>query len=775
MIMNRFVLIVLAAISFLLARAQNGYYYGSSFIKLEPDTTMYYVQKGNSLSSHEIYVKSHSQLLKERKSGLPDVGSMDKNRKADNYTSCFYKTASVSNIIVLPQISVCADRQTLSNVLYKYSDQLSFLKKVSSDIYYLNSSLKTSAEVLELVNKIVTEPGVVWCEPNMYSGITSTANPLYKQQYYLNNTGQFGWTKGLDINVEPAWQLTQANAKIKIAVVDTGIDLTHEDLKDCIGEGYTVGNPNGLGAPQNWTTQNDKAHGTACAGIIGALDNEIGIKGIASGATIIPVNIAPNLGQLYNGQVYNTFASNQEISEAIRWAYKRADILSCSWGGGAYSNEIAAAIQEARVYGRNGKGCVVIFASGNNGSGVSFPASVDGVIAVGAVDGNGKRYSYSNYGSELDLVAPSAYDEKCFMTTDFSGSYGYEQGNNYTLKFNGTSAACPQVAGVAALVLSADSTLTGDGVSTLLKTSARDLGTRGKDSYYGYGLVDAYKAILAIRNKMQIIGPNIIDDKATYSVNNLPAGAKVTWQYVDKSTLSSCYPNLNVGYPTSNEITISNFAKQVFYGALEAVIKVPNSQQTYIRTKDITGDGPLIGVYQEIYSDGSKSYDRPLTEDQYDLNFADVGSEVVIYSDNFRNRYVSCSEGRCDVVDNAIVFYMPNLEKGKTVDFKVSGGGVSSVLTFKFVASNSTLLNKDFLLKKVSDKVFEMDGQDFNFGTKSDNILMEICNVQSGTVQRKKITYSDRMFLDLSHLFAGTYIIKLKYNNLCKSTKITIK
>ena len=108
----------------------------------------------------------------------------------------------------------------------------------------------------------------------------------------MKNTGQNGGTQGVDINVETAWQITSGCPDITIAVLDEGVDLTHEDLADGILYGYTIGNPLGYGAPCSFPNL-AKAHGTACAGIIGASDNSIGIKGVASGVSILPVNISP--------------------------------------------------------------------------------------------------------------------------------------------------------------------------------------------------------------------------------------------------------------------------------------------------------------------------------------------------------------------------------------------------------------------------------------------------------------------------------------------------
>lgn len=197
-----------------------------------------------------------------------------------------------------------------------------------------------------------------------------------------------------------------------------------------------------------------------------------------------------------------------DLARAIdkAWDDFGADVLSNSWGYGTSNSElipsadaIISAINRARIMGRNGKGSVVVFASGNssqNVNGVCFPGNVQGVLTVGAIDRNGNIQSYSKRGSEMDVVAPSG---NCNLqgdvaTTDRMGIKGYETGN-YTLRFGGTSAACPQVSGVVALMLSENPNLTEVQIKNILHNTAKDLGVNGFDFTYGYGLVDAYAAV----------------------------------------------------------------------------------------------------------------------------------------------------------------------------------------------------------------------------------------------------------------------------------------
>lgn len=396
--------------------------------------------------------------------------------------------------------------------------------------YVLKCNVSSSERVLAIIDILNGMSEVKWCEPEMLIE-NKRNNPLYSKQYYLKNTGQNGGIKGVDINAEPAWLITNGSPNITVAVIDDGVDRSHEDFGGRVLPGYTIGNKNGLGEPQNENLWDDKAHGTACAGIIAASNNNLGIRGIASNVNILPVNIVPNETDYnpYYGRLEG-FGSTTEIAEAINWAWKRADVLSCSWSLGSPSNDVNAALDSARTHGRKGLGCIIVFASGNNHPhilDVSYPADLDGIITVGAIDKNGNIQSYSQRGRSMDFVAPSGGIPGDIVTTDLMGSRGKSAGN-YINDFNGTSAACPQVAGVAALILSVKPDLSWTEVAHVLQKTARDLGPKGFDNTFGYGLVNAGAAVQEVA--LQIYGPRNIDkNDVVYSIGKLPDNVPVTW------------------------------------------------------------------------------------------------------------------------------------------------------------------------------------------------------------------------------------------------------
>lgn len=329
-------------------------------------------------------------------------------------------------------------------------------------------------------------------------------------QWHLHNTGQSGGTPGADTRATEAWEITTGGPNIIVAVFDTGVDTKHPDLINNLVRGYDFIEDDDLADPGPYDIYN--AHGTGCAGIVGAQgNNAIGVTGIAWNCKVMPIRIAARPTDSTWDQL-----TEADLATAFRWAAAHgADIVSSSWITHS-SNQPAvhSAIVDITSFGglgRNGKGCVFLALAGNkSGSITVYPQKYPEVIVVGATDHNDLRCSYSNFGPELDIVAPSGWqvsDEDfarskgigSLWTTDLSGPAGW----NFDLDPNvldytawgGTCGACSVGAGVAALILSVDPNLTNLEVQRILMRSARDLGERGWDQYYGFGRVDARAAV----------------------------------------------------------------------------------------------------------------------------------------------------------------------------------------------------------------------------------------------------------------------------------------
>ena len=564
--MKKLSILFVAITSPIVVLANLGFKFQSQFIQFQPDSladNLVVLKEGVASDVKELFVneiernsKIKSFKLSEDKHYVPSNLSMSKQLKNNVYLSESYLTSNNHRCYVLPKIilSLKEDYQ-IEDILSKFN-VLSVDSK-SYNIVSFKCNCSNSKEVLSIVEKIDALGICSWCEPDMLSDYTTTSfadNPLCEQQYYIENYGYTGGTYDMDINGASSWYIITGSPNITVAVIDTGVDTNHEDMSGCVLSGYTVGNTLGYGLPQCENYWDNKAHGTACAGIIAAQDNTKGIVGVAHGVKILPVNIVP----YYSSSIANGFASSSQIADAIRWAYQRADVLSNSWGGGESSNAIEAAIQEARIYGRDGRGCIVVFAAGNNYQNVpdvSFPANVNGVIAVGALDKYGSICSYSQRGSSLDLVAFGGYDD--IVTTDRMGNIGYTDGN-YVSTFGKTSAACPQVAGVAALLLSGAPYLSENEVCSALFSTARDLGNTGQDNTYGYGLVNAVAAaasgIPEIKDYSYIYNQNI------FVAYNIPNYATVSWHC---SGVSSQLIEIQENTPYNNHCRIINHSNSI--------------------------------------------------------------------------------------------------------------------------------------------------------------------------------------------------------------------
>ncbi len=288
---------------------------------------------------------------------------------------------------------------------------------------------------------------------------------------------------------DPAWDIV-TGGNIKVAVVDNGVEYLHPDLAANFraGElGYDfIGNDNDP-RPDNPTIEN-AFHGTHVSGIIaGIIGNQIGIAGWAQ-VQLLAVRVLNDSG---NGTL-------TDVARGIRWAADNgAIIINLSIGGDAVSTPLLEACQYAVR-----KGALLVAASGNDGKqGITYPAKMAECIAVGATDATSELAWFSNYGPELELVAPGT----TIYSTVTGGYYG---------SANGTSMATPQVSGVAALLFALNPSFTANQVRAILSVSAIDMGANGRDAYFGYGLVNAYRAVQ--------LAQSLLTGSTTKSIANLP-------------------------------------------------------------------------------------------------------------------------------------------------------------------------------------------------------------------------------------------------------------
>ncbi len=333
------------------------------------------------------------------------------------------------------------------------------------------------------------------------------ADSLLEHQWHLQNLGKVpdvNWPlkKGADSKVVDAWSRigNTGSNKIVVAVIDNGFDLTHPDLKD------KVFKPFDLWSQSSVLTQGDPrfTHGTPCASLALAASNGLGMVGVAPQAKFMAVS----------GTSFSLRATEQMFDYCID---NGADVISCSWGTTDPAFNLnpmkEQAIAKAARQGRKGKGCVIIYAVGNDDLDfVSFYSAHPDVIAVAASTSRDEHATYSNRGREVTVCAPSNGDWPVIAARAWwdegvpseTGEFrfwrdGKSRGNRYK-HFGGTSAACPLVAGVCALMLSANPDLTAKQVKEILIKTADKIGSpseyvNGHSLKYGYGRVNADKAV----------------------------------------------------------------------------------------------------------------------------------------------------------------------------------------------------------------------------------------------------------------------------------------
>lgn len=323
----------------------------------------------------------------------------------------------------------------------------------------------------------------------------SDSEPLYYQQWYIDQNDTFYQQHHInrEAHIHPGDLLSHYTGKgVKIAVIDNGLDVMHEDLNGAVVSAYDVATKT---ANVSHTFQNGY-HGTAVTGIIAARVNGKGIQGIASQSQIIFLKYKEEMSDSETIELFN---------KAVAWG---ADIINCSWGTYDVSQSVREKIVALAQHGRGGKGVLIVFASGNDNQDMGEDESaIPEVIAVGSTNKENERVWYSNYGPYLDVMAPGGYDVG-ICTTDPMGNKGIATSDmDYLLyddpnMFIGTSASAPIVTGILALMLEKNMTLTRIEIENILKNESDKIGAfdyeNGRNDYYGYGKINLEKLMAAL-------------------------------------------------------------------------------------------------------------------------------------------------------------------------------------------------------------------------------------------------------------------------------------
>jgi subtilisin family serine protease len=376
--------------------------------------------------------------------------------------------------------------------------------------------------VFDSAEELLEKSTVELCHPEVVR--ERSRRKAFPQQWHLKAARIGGVAVTAHAHITAAWRYSKG-AGITIGLIDDGVDIDHvefQSTKKVVAPRDVTQNSNDPRPGQG------DDHGTACAGVACA-DGGDGASGVAPAARLLPIRLASPLGSM-------------DEAEAFVWAADHgADVISCSWGpaDGEWWNPNDAvhfqhvplpdstrlAIDYAATKGRGGKGCVVCFAAGNGNESVDNDgyASYKNVIAVAACNDTSKRSVYSDFGNAIWCAFPSsdfanpathhpAPRTPGIWTTDRTGNAGYNPGGlargdaagNYTNSFGGTSSASPGVAGVAALILARNPALTRVQVRDILKQTADRIDLSGghydaggRSAWYGYGRVNAFRAVKA--------------------------------------------------------------------------------------------------------------------------------------------------------------------------------------------------------------------------------------------------------------------------------------
>ncbi|MEO1712273.1 MAG: S8 family serine peptidase, partial [Bacteroidota bacterium] len=462
---------------------------------------------------------------------------------------------------VLVRLNGPADKRQLDLSVEDFGARIEAVNEFDPLLYHVSVLPDAKGNALQFANMLATTGLFAYAEPDFLRLMQrfNTNDPLLGTQWSLENNGsntsQYGGIAGIDMSVFAAWGTTTGSASVKVAIIDEGVDLDHPDLI-----GNMVGGYDATGQGSAGDMQGDDAHGTACAGIVAASgNNSVGVAGVAYNVKIVPIRIA------YSNSGGGWVTSNSWIANGMNWAWQTAgaDVLSNSWGGGGSSSAINGAISGSITSGRGGLGAPVLFSAGNGNGSVNYPANNNNTIAVIAMSMCGERKNPgscdgeswwgSDYGTNGDVAAPGVK----IQTTDIAGGSGYS-GGDYVASFNGTSSACPNAAGVMALILSANNTLTEAQARAILEGNCDKVGGYTYNSSVagqpngtwsnelGYGLVNAYAAV-------QAAAPSASDDAGISYINSpngllcaTTASPQVVLNNYGANTLTSVTINCNL-------------------------------------------------------------------------------------------------------------------------------------------------------------------------------------------------------------------------------------
>lgn len=417
-------------------------------------------------------------LAARPEAALPPLTTQMAQEPEAEFVSPVFRSKEGGEVIITPHILVRFAPQVGKLQADKSLAEIGAVEKSDwagiKDAYRVRCSSRDGFEVLEAANRLAQRADVLWAEPDViFTGrngfIPNDTN--FGDCWGLRNTGQSGGKNDEDMDADEAWDNTLGDEAVIVVVIDSGVQQDHPDIHQRAGADFT--SEGGNGGPVN---QFDN-HGTLVAGCISAtIHNNRGVVGVAPGCRVA------------SARTFITVSSGSWTSQAswtvnaLQWAQTiGARVTNNSNSYGFTSSAIETKYADTRRAG------ILHFASaGNNGSGsLSYPASIESVNAVAALNRHGNRTGFSQFGPGLDFSAPG----EDIRTTDRTGTAGIALGDY--AEASGTSFASPYAAGVAALGFSMNLNFTTDELENVMRFACVDKGTTGYDTGFGWGFINA--------------------------------------------------------------------------------------------------------------------------------------------------------------------------------------------------------------------------------------------------------------------------------------------
>lgn len=427
-------------------------------------------------------------------------------------------------------------------------------------------------KVEDLVKDLENNPNIQFAEKAPYFYVKFTPN----DPNYTTTGNKWHLTK---ISAESAWNITQGNSNIKVAVIDNAIDWNHPDLVSKIVSKIDLADGDNDPTPPSVSTV--WSHGTHTSGLVAAATNNgVGTASIGFNISLMAIKAGKDADG-GNGATH--------MFEGVTWAADNgADVISMSLGGPSYFETMQMVID----YAYN-KGCVIVAAGGNNGAGdedpnnvnyIGYPAACEHVIAVGATNGNDKKASFSQFGTWIDVVAPGGYqNDGGFMDLILNNSVYSTTHNDTYGKMQGTSMACPIVAGLCGLILSVDSNLTPDKVTQYLKASCDNIESLQEVAHLGMvgaGRINAFKAVQMAQDSIRPVYANF-----TANTNWIPVGGFVNYTSMSSSNVTSWNWSFQGGTPATSTLQNPSAINYTAPGTYSVTLTVSDGTNTNSETK----------------------------------------------------------------------------------------------------------------------------------------------------------------------------------------------